>query len=111
MTEARERYEAKKLLEAGRQAERKGTSKWWFGQLNPIDRFTGWLVVWTALLCIATVLSALVLYKTDHTLQRTVVATQRPWISAKVEASGIRFHSDGTLFQNFKITLKNVGNS
>jgi hypothetical protein len=111
MTEARERYETKKLLEAGRQAERNDSSKWWLGQRNPIDRFTGWLVAWTALLCVATVLSAVVLYKTDHTLQRTVVATQRPWISVKVEAGGIRFHSDGTLFHNFKVTLKNVGNS
>jgi hypothetical protein len=111
MTEARERYEAKKILEASRQATRKVSSGWWFGQRNPIDRFTGWLVAWTALLCVATVLSALVLYKTDHTLQRTVVATQRPWISVKVEASGVRFHSDGTLFQNFKVSLKNVGNS
>src|SRR6186997_394708 len=100
MTEARERYEAKKFLEAGRQAERRDSAKWWLGQRNPIDRFTGWLVAWTALLCVATVLSTIVLFKTDHTLQRTVVATQRPWISAKVEAGGIRFHSDGTLFQN-----------
>jgi hypothetical protein len=87
MTEAGEGYEAKKSLEASRQAERgKDSSSWWFGQRNPIDRFTGWLVAWTA-----------------HTLQRTVVATQRPWISVKVErASGIHFHSDGISFQSFK---------
>jgi hypothetical protein len=65
MTEARERYEAKKILEAGRQATRKDSSGWWFGQRNQIDRFRGWLVAWTALLRVGTVLSALVLYKTD----------------------------------------------
>ena len=46
-----------------------------------------------------------------HTLQRTVVATQRPWITAGVKASGIRFFPEGGLSQQFKVTLKNVGNS
>jgi hypothetical protein len=111
MTAARERYEAKKTEEARRRAERQEVGKWWFRQRNPIDRFTGWLVVWTALLTLATGLSAFVLYKTDHTLRRTVVATQRPWIKASVEASGIRFTPEGGLIQSFKVTLKNVGNS
>lgn len=36
------------------------SKKWWFKQRNPIDRFTGWLVVWTAFLFIATVASAII---------------------------------------------------
>jgi hypothetical protein len=110
---ARERYEAKKREERRLQEEHQDRSKIWFRQRNPIDRFTGWLVAWTALLCVATVLSVIVLNKTDHTLQRTVVATQRPWLSGKPELTGaVRFIPDGSgLAQNFQITLKNGGNS
>jgi hypothetical protein len=113
MTGARERYEAKKREERRLQEERQDRSKWWFRQHNPVDRFTGWLVAWTALLCVTTVLSVIVLNKTDHTLQRTVVATQRPWISGKPTLTGsAHFIPDGSgLVQHFQITLKNVGNS
>ncbi|HEY6764327.1 MAG TPA: hypothetical protein VI386_06105 [Candidatus Sulfotelmatobacter sp.] len=109
MTE-RERYEARKAAEARQQAERE-EGVWWFSRRNPIDRFTGWLVAWTALLSLSTLISAIVLYKTDRTLQCTVVATQRPWIKPSVELAGIRFTPEGGLALPMNLKLQNVGNS
>lgn len=54
---------------------------WWFNQPNPIDRFTGWLVAVTLLLCIATVINAYILWITDHTLRDTLEANNRAWIA------------------------------
>jgi hypothetical protein len=59
----------------------------WFNQPNPIDRFTGWLVVWTSMLFLATTGLGIVallqwneLHKTDETLRKTLLVTQRAWI-------------------------------
>jgi hypothetical protein len=41
--------------------------KWWFKQPNPINRFTGWLVAWTALLFVGTIISAMILWQSDQT--------------------------------------------
>jgi hypothetical protein len=50
---------------------------WWFNQAIPIDRFTGWLVAWTALLFVATIINAVILGITDHTLKGTLVETRK----------------------------------
>ena len=68
----KEQYEARK---ASAKAER-DKQKWWFQQPDPINRFTGWLVAWTALLFFGTIISAGVLLKTDHTLQDTIAANR-----------------------------------
>jgi hypothetical protein len=70
--------------EASGQAEARSEDhrkRWWFDQPAPIDRFTGWLVAWTFLLFVATIISALVLWKTDHTLRETLEATNRAWVA------------------------------
>ena len=76
---AREQYEANKRAEETKVDKK----KWWFKQTAPIDRFTGWLVAWTALLFIATVLNAAILYVTDHTLR----AGQRAFVFVKFSNS------------------------
>jgi hypothetical protein len=60
---------------------------WWFNQPTPIDRFTGWLVTWTALLFIATVGSAYVLLQTDNTLHNTLIETKKAADAATVAAN------------------------
>ena len=50
-------------------AGEKNRQPWWFNQPNPIDRFTGWLVAVTFLLTLATIVNAVVLWITDHTLK------------------------------------------
>ena len=87
-----EKYKARKAAREGRSSEHQQPPKkepWWFNQPLPIDRFTGWLVAWTALLFIATVCSVAVLLVTDDTFNRqltvmkrqmdTMQADQRPW--------------------------------
>jgi hypothetical protein len=73
---AKENYEARNAAEKAKRDASK-ESRWWFNQLAPIDRFTGWLVAWTALLFVATIISAAVLFITDHTLKDTLVETRK----------------------------------
>jgi hypothetical protein len=64
-------YKARNAAREARHAENKNLQKkepWWFKQPLPIDRFTGWLMVFTGLLFLATVVSAAILIKTDFTL-------------------------------------------
>jgi hypothetical protein len=53
---------------------------WWLGQRDPIARFTLWLVISTTLLFTATGISAVVLLVTDHTLKKTMIASNRAWV-------------------------------
>jgi hypothetical protein len=53
---------------------------WWLGQRDPIARFTLWLVISTIGLFIATGVSAVVLFVTDHTLRKTMIASNRAWV-------------------------------
>ena len=93
--EAKEQYEARKTRdEARRKIQAEAQNRWWFNQPQPIDRFTGWLVAWTALLFIASIASAAILLKTDSGLQEQITglkrlldlmeSDQRPWISVQV---------------------------
>jgi hypothetical protein len=43
----KENYEARKADEKAKREANK-SKRWWFNQRVPIDRFTGWLVAWTA---------------------------------------------------------------
>lgn len=64
----------------GNEDSQKGEKRrepWWFKQPLPIDRFTGWLVAWTALLFVATVINAGILYITDTTLKETLGETRK----------------------------------
>ena len=86
-----EKYKSRNEARDARKAEKQKPRPkrlWWFQQPQPIDRFTGWLVAWTALLFIGTIISAAILFKTDNTLQETLTATQRPWVSIAAEFSG-----------------------
>jgi hypothetical protein len=57
--------------------------RWWhLGEKDPVARFTKWLVIVTALLCIVTLLSVVVLKITDDTLNRTLVENTRAWLTA-----------------------------
>jgi hypothetical protein len=93
---------------------------WWFKQPLPIDRFTGWLVAWTALLFIATICSVAVLLITDDTFNHQLAvmqgqldemqAEQRPWVYAvDVEPAGKITLEDGKYFIPLKFTVKNTG--
>jgi hypothetical protein len=100
---AKEQYEANKRAYETKEDKK----KWWFKQREPIDRFTGWLVVWTALLFIATVGSVVVLHSTDEKIKESYAAVQRPFITAKeviIDPSmmpgywmfGVRFENSGS---------------
>ncbi len=82
---------------------------WWFKHPGPIERLTGWLVLWTALLFVGTTASAIILWRTDRTLHETLDASNRAWISI-VDAS-----LDNTLIENKPIlgsvTYQNIGKS
>jgi hypothetical protein len=86
---AKENYEARKATEKAKH-EAKKHRHWWFNQSAPIDRFTGWLVAWTALLFIATVINAGVLWKTDATLHDTLLETKKSADAAEDSANAAR---------------------
>jgi hypothetical protein len=86
---AKENYEARKAAEKAKREARKNR-RWWFNQSVPIDRFTGWLVTWTALLFIATVINAGVLWKTDNTLHDTLLETKKSADAAEDSANAAR---------------------
>jgi hypothetical protein len=62
---------------------------------DPLARYTKWLGVFTGALALATIVSAIVLWKTDTTLQETLIASNRAWlhlehpIKANETASGL----------------------
>ena len=86
---AKENYEARKVTEkASREADK--SSRWWFNQRVPIDRFTGWLVAWTFLLFIATIGSAAILWKTDNTLHETLTETKKAAEAAETSANAAK---------------------
>jgi len=62
------------------QHEKQRPRWWWLGQRDPIARFTLWLVISTIGLFIATGVSAVVLFVTDHTLRKTMIASNRAWV-------------------------------
>jgi hypothetical protein len=86
---AKENYEARKAAyQAKREADK--SKRWWFNQRAPIDRFTGWLVTWTFLLFIATVINAGVLWKTDSTLHDTLLETKKSADAAEDSANAAK---------------------
>ena len=109
-------------------AENDSKKQWWFNQSLPIDRFTGWLVIWTFLLFIATTGLAVVavfqwheLRSTDHNIAKQAKianeqlaemrAGQRAWIAlASVEIGGPLEFNDTKATIWINLTLKNVGN-
>src|ERR1700722_17563379 len=63
-----EEYKARTAAREARKAEKQKPPEkrfWWFNQPVPIDRFTGWLVAWTALLFLATIGNVIILKHTD----------------------------------------------
>ena len=87
---------------------------WWFSQPNPIDRFTGWLVIWTFFLSVGTFGLAIVavlqwreLHKTDETLRDTLLASQRAWL-APFNAVVIGDFESGKE-SRFQVSYRNVG--
>ena len=106
---------------------------WWFNERLPIDRFTGWLVAWTFMLFLATIGSGIVLILTEFTLKDTLVetkksadaanraaksaedtliATQRPWISAEIKLGSAPLTYDAIgVSLSLKVSMKNVKSS
>src|SRR5260221_4271358 len=94
----REEIAARKIAE-GEEADRiravteSDAKRWWFRQKNPIDRFTGWLVAWTALLFVVTIANAIILSHTDDKIgeQAKIAAEQRKVMQdqlAEMKATG-----------------------
>jgi hypothetical protein len=104
---AKEEYESNK-----RTTEAKiGKKKWWFKQREPIDRFTGWLVAWTASLFIATCINACILWVTDKTLNDTMINGQRAYVFAKRFNCGF-IYKDGVVDHLvFNPTWENTGST
>jgi hypothetical protein len=80
MMGAIEEYRARNAARDARSAAKQKPPeerKWWFNQPIPIDRFTGWLVAWTALLFLATVGNVIVINKTDEKIGTQLEEIQR----------------------------------
>lgn len=105
--------ESAKLAKAGDDPKQQ---PWWFNQALPIDRFTGWLVAWTCILSIATLGLGIAaffqwreLHKTDETLRKTLVISQRAWIApSTLNVAGTERAGKNLQVQ---IGFSNVGNS
>jgi hypothetical protein len=85
----REQYAANKEKDQRRRddqarniEEMRGRRWWHLGEKDPVARFTKWLVIVTALLCIVTFLSVVVLKITDDTLHQTLIENTRAWLTA-----------------------------
>lgn len=61
------------------------------GQKNPEAGFSGWLVIFTAFLCVLTGFNVWVLHTTDRTLYEQAIARDRGWILLSVEMVGAKF--------------------
>jgi hypothetical protein len=86
--------------------------KWWFQEKEPIAKFTGWLVAWTFLLFLATIISAAILYKTDETLRVTLEVTQRPWVALEVKVGGpFTYDTSNGARAALSVTIRNTGHS
>jgi hypothetical protein len=108
--DARGRYEAKKDENARRAQERQPKPFWWLGQRDPITRYTLWLAIYTFLLFLGTIGSVLILWKTDHTLNDTLVANERPWIHLSIEPVGdLAYISKVGISFTVKVDLFNTG--
>jgi hypothetical protein len=106
----RERYEAQKEAHNRRVQESSPQPWWWLGQRDPIVRLTKWLVVWTALLFVGTVVSAGILLKTDMTLRETLEVNQRPWLAISATPSGdVEIGDKEGLSFPVEFTIKNSG--
>jgi len=108
-------------------AEDDSKKPWWFNQPLPIDRFTGWLVVWTCCLSIATfgliavaILQWRELHSTDEHIAEQVKITsgqleemraaQRAWIALEsIKIGGPLEFGDGKASVQIDLILKNVG--
>jgi hypothetical protein len=80
----RKQYEARKAADKRRADEQAPKPWWWLGQIDPIARYTKWLSYYTFALFVATIVSAVILWITDHTLKETLEATNRAWITPNV---------------------------
>jgi hypothetical protein len=80
---------------------------WWFNHPGPIERLTGWLVLWTALLFVGTMSSTFILWRTDNTLRETLDASNRAWISV-IDASLDNEPAEGLPLLGH-LTYQNIG--
>src|SRR3981081_2429406 len=106
----RERYEAQKEARDRRTQENSPQPWWWLGQRDPIVRLTKWLVICTACLFVGTIVSALILWKTDTTLRETLEINQRPWLAISAAPIGdVEISDEDGLSSVIEYSLKNSG--
>ena len=84
---------------------------WWFGETDPIARYTKWLSAYTFLLATATILSAIILWRTDTTLRETLEVTERPWLSIGAVPTGDIESDDIGFSVQIEYLIKNTGRS
>jgi hypothetical protein len=129
-----EEYKARNAARDARCAEKQKPPekrRWWFNQPIPIDRFTGWLVAWTALLFGATVFNVVVINHTDEKIggqleemkkaygplkdsadaaKAAIIAGQRAWIRIdSITADGLSVSREG-INTPIAFVITNVGN-
>lgn len=124
-----------KATAARRDAEeyQRYSEKWWNRRIwlrsaDPLVRYTGWLVFWTALLFIAAVGAAVIslfaLFDIAAQLdvmrgQQKLMAGQldamqesrRPWIAFDAKLQEIRFAPGGTVTYKIAVAIQNLGDS
>jgi hypothetical protein len=61
------------------------------------------------LLVICTGALAYIAWRTDHTLNNTMVAASRPWVTVAIEPAGPLTWENGGLQIHYKITTRNIG--
>ncbi len=57
---------------------------WWFQQTDPVAKFTGWVAIYTAVLCGVSGLQFLALLSTDRTTHQALVAANRAWVGPAI---------------------------
>lgn len=80
---------------------------WWFQEKEPLNRFTGWLMAYTAVLVAVSSLQFCTLQNTDRTTRDAVIAANRAWL-APVSAA---FEREPVVGQKMhvRLTYRNVG--
>ncbi|MCK1653846.1 hypothetical protein IVA88_20725 [Bradyrhizobium sp. 149] len=118
-----EEYKARNAEREARRAEKQKPPEktgWWFSQPVPIDRFTGWLVAWTALLVTATIANVIIINHTDekvgkqaeiaHRQLDVMKAQTRPWLKGAFNLVKLSKSAEGALYADIDVRFINVGN-
>jgi hypothetical protein len=80
---------------------------WWFNEIEPIARFTGWVMAFTGVLVIVASLQFCTMNSTERWIADTMVAANRGWI--RVNSINLESAAEIDAPIVLKLSLENVG--